>query len=379
MIPAMLEGPPNEEQSEVRQPRRWLKWAMPVGAAVLVAGVVVGIVLAQQPSDTPPVATGPKQEWKPRFMVTVSRSDDSSWFDIFDTTKTGQQDPIASAEPPSPTAGKVASIVGGPGRTFVAAAVKTKPCETVLYQFTLTDDGHAKDVAPVTGGTIPALAAGLAVSPDGRRIAYATAPCGEKEVNSPAVTTPATMAVLDTVTGHHRTWTMTKPMIVGELVWASDNHTLGYTTSELTQTPPPANGSRKVSAATVGKVQARALDVDAEGTDLLAGRVLLDAAAEDGRLTMAVMNPDGRTGFGMLQKKQPPSILMITYGEGQPMKVTSTVPAGPNGTLPMISIAGNDGPRYACLSGLDAFGREINGELRENALGRCSTAYETPR
>ncbi|MEV4314000.1 hypothetical protein [Actinocrispum sp. NPDC049592] len=368
----MLEGPPNEEQSEVRQPRRWLRWAMPIGAGVLVAGAVGGIVLAQQPSDAPSGATGPKQAWKPRFMVTASRSGGASWFDIFDTTKTGQQDPIASVEPPSPTAGSVASIVGGPGRTFVVAAVKTKPCETELYQFTLTDDGHAKNIAPVTGGTVPALAAGLAISPDGRRIAYATAPCGEKEADSPALATPTTMAVLDSVTGKRRTWTMTKPMILGELVWASDNHTLGYTTGEFTQ---PTNGSRKV---TVGKVQSRALDVDAEGSDLLSGRVLFDSAAEDGRLTMAVMNPDGRTGFGMLQKKQPPSILMFSYAEGQPMKVTSTVPAEPNGTVPMISIATNGGPRYACLSGLDAFGRESNGELRDRAMDRCSTAYETP-
>jgi hypothetical protein len=218
----------------------------------------------------------------------------------------------------------------------------------VLYRFKLTDDGHPQDITPITGGSTPALVAGLAISPDGRRIAYATAPCGDGPERSLPATTPITLAVLDS-TGQRRTWTSSRPTIVGHIVWAGDSRTVGYTTGEVTSPapptgPPPTNSRDVPRGVTVGAIQVRALHTEAPGTDLLAGRVLFGQSDEDGTVNTAVMARDGRTGFGVMHKGEPPSTVMFTFSEGQPMRVTSTIPADPKGSSVMVSLVGDDEP-----------------------------------
>jgi hypothetical protein len=389
VMPEQSEGPQVEDGAGQGKVRLW-RWAVPIAAAVLVAGVVIGIVLAQPREDSLPTAGGgwsSNHEGMPRFVVTagnsgdVSPTADSAWFQIHDVAEHGKQRLVASVQPPSPSAGEVKSVVAGPGRTFVVAAWRSQPCETVLYRFTMTDDGQAEDITPVTGGSTPALVAGLAVSPDGRRLAYATAPCGENPENSPPAKTLITLTALDTTTGQRNTWTPSRPAIVGEIVWASDSRTIGYTTGEVDSTPqpaspPPTSGRQASRDATVGAVQVRALHSEVPGTDLLAGRLLFNPSADDGTVSTAVMNPDGRTGYGVLHKEQPPSTVMFTFSEGQPMHVTSTIPENPNSAV-MVSVAGGDGPRYACLNGVDAFGRVSDGQLRKSSRGgrECSVAY----
>jgi hypothetical protein len=364
----------------------------PIGAAVLVAGVVVGIVVAQSSEDDPPAAGDGASErvWKPRFMVTAGKSGDvsgkaeSPWFQVHDIADGGRQRLVVSVPPPSPSSGEVKSIVAGPGRMFVVAAWRAKPCETVLYRFKLTEDGRPQDFTPITGGSTPALVAGLAISPDGRRIAFATAPCGDAPERSLPATTPITLAVLDS-TGQRRTWTSSGPTIIGNIVWADDSRTVGYTTGKVVSpvppTSPPPTSSRNVPRAeTVGAIQVRALHTEAPGTDLLAGRVLFDHSDEDGTVNTAVMARDGRTGFGVMEKGEPPSTIVFAFSEGEPMRVTSTIPADPKGNTVMLSVVGDSDPRYACLGGVDAFGRVSDGKLRSSSRGnlQCSAANETP-
>jgi hypothetical protein len=390
MIAAMLEEPEGPRNADGHGPLRRWRWAAPIGAAVLVVGVVVGMVVAQPSEDDLPAAGDgvPKHEWKPRFLVTAGRIGDvsgtaeSPWFQVHDIADGGRPRLVVSVPPPSPSGGEVRSVVAGPGRTFVVAAWRAKPCETVLYRFKLTDDGHPEDITPITGGTIPALVAGLAISPDSRRIAYATAPCGDAPERSLPDTTPITLAVLDS-TGQSRTWTSSRPAIIGNIVWADDSRTLGYTTGKVTSsappTDPPPTNSRDVPRG-VGAVQVRALHTEAPGSDLFASRVLFDQPDEDGTVNTAVMARDGRTGIGMMQKGEPPSTIVFTFSEGQPMRVTSTIPAAPKGTIGAVSLGGHDDPRYACLDGVDAFGRVSGGKLRSGSRStqRCSSAYETP-
>jgi hypothetical protein len=351
--------------------RRW-RWVLPIGAAALVAGVVVGIVVAAPRSDDAPAAGGSgksRQDWtQPRFVVTAkswgegSRSD--AWFQVYDLADGGHGRVVDAVEPPSASAGEVTSIVAGPDSTFVVAAWRVQSCETSLYRFTLTDDGHATELAPVTRKSIPALAAGLAISPDGRRIAYATGPCGDDPEHSPPATAPIALTVLDTTTGQHRTWTSSRPMIVGEIVWADDNRTVGYTTAEII----PAGG-------TVGPVQVHATDTENPDTDLLSGRVLFTQADPADVVTTAVMNVDGRTGYGALRTEQPPSTVLFTFGEGQPVQVTQTIPDDPD-SISAMSFADEAGPRYACLEGIDAFDRVDEHELTDDSSGSppCATA-----
>jgi hypothetical protein len=389
MIAAMLEEPEGPQDADGPKPARRWRWAAPIGAAVLVVGVVVGILVAQPSENDPPAAgsRAAKQEPKPRFMVSGDRSGavqgtaGSPWLQVYDLSINGQPPPVASVPPPSPTAGEVTSIVAGPDRTFVVAALRAKECETVLYRFRLTDDGQVENIEPVAGGTTPTLLAGLAISPDGRRIAYATAPCSDAPAERalPA-TTPITLAVLDP-TGQVRTWTSRRPTIIGQIVWAGDSRTIGYTTGEVTPpASPPPTGSRDVPrGARVGAIQVRALHTEAPGTDLLDSRVLFDQSDKDDTVETAVMGRDGRTGYGMLHRGQPPSTVMFTFGEGQPMRVTNTIPADPRGNTVMVSVVSGGEPRYACLDGVDAFGRADDGELRSSRGTRgCATAYDIP-
>jgi hypothetical protein len=342
-----------------------------------VVGVVVGVAVAAAPQDDDVPAAGgsgkSRQDWtQPRFVVTTDSlggdSGSAAWFQIYDLADGGKERVVDAVQPPSASAGEVTSIVAGPDNTFVVAAWRVRSCETSLYRFTLTDDGHAKDLAPVTRKSIPALAAGLAISPDGRRIAYATGPCGNNPESSPPATAPIALTVLDTTTEQHRTWTSSRPTIIGEIVWAGDNRTIGYTTAEII----PADE-------TVGAVQVHATDVENPDTDLLSGRVLFTQADRTDMVTTAVMSADGRTGYGALREEQPPSTVLFTFSEGQPIHVTETIPEEPN-SVSMMSFADDSGPRYACLGGIDAFGRMDEHKLADDSLGsrQCGAAYVGP-
>ncbi|NEA22084.1 hypothetical protein [Actinomadura bangladeshensis] len=57
------------------------------------------------------------------------------------------------------------------------------------------------------------------------------------------------------------------------------------------------------------------------------------------------------------------------------MRVTDTIPQKPN-TLTAIALTGGEGPQYACLDGLDAFVRVIEGRFTESSISTdCGIAY----
>jgi hypothetical protein len=148
-------------------------------------------------------------------------------------------------------------------------------------------------------------------------------------------------------------------------VWAQDSHTLGYATANI----DPSTTTRQagpLSAGTIDEVTVWALDTDAAGGNLLTGRVLLRVPGGDGVVTSAVMDRDGRSGFGVMLKGQPASTVLFSFAEAQPIRVTRTIPPSPNSAT-MVALS-TDGPRYACLSGIDAFGRVINGAFMAAAL-----------
>jgi hypothetical protein len=180
-------------------------------------------------------------------------------------------------------------------------------------------------------------------------------------------------------TGHRRTWTTDKLSIIGDIVWARDNHTIGYATASITQQaptslPPAATDSGLPPGDSVADVTVYALDTNFPGTDLLVGRILLHAPDDSGTVTTAVMNPDGRSGYGIMLKGRPASTALFSFTEGQPMRVTTTIPNSP---MMAVAVRTDDGPRYACLSGVDAFGRVIEGTLMAGASGlrACGVAY----
>ncbi|QXJ20267.1 hypothetical protein AGRA3207_000947 [Actinomadura graeca] len=351
---------------------RLRRWAAPMALAVLVAVSIGGVRLAvggHVPSAPPPHT----ESRDPRFLVGVGRAGPpgqeggrTPFVEVHALRADGYRRPADSVPAPR-SAGEAQEVVAGPGGTFVVASF-SRPCESHLHGFRLTGDGHVTGLVPLRGGTAPGLVAGTAVSPDGRRVAYATAPCGggPRLAGAPR----AAVTVLDTGTGRRRTWTAAGNTVVGHIVWAADGRTLGYTTSDVVPASPGGLPGGKVANGTV-----HALDTAAPGSDLGAGRVLFRAPAGAVTVTTAVMAPDGRTGYGVLRRGTPAATVLFTFAEGRGMRVTRTYPPDPN-KVQLFSFVSDDEPRHACLSGPDAFGRVIEGRFDADspATGRCTTA-----
>jgi hypothetical protein len=261
----------------------------------------------------------------------------------------------------------VQEILAGPGGRFVVAASRSGPCETRLFRFRLTGDGHVTGLAPMPGGVTPALVAGLAMNRRGDRLAYTTAPCAPNPPQAPAPANPprAALTVLDTATGSRRTWSAAGPSVIGEIVWARDGRTLGYTTGDVA----PAAGRD----AAVRNITVRATDTRDGGPSLREGRVLFRAPDGRGTVSSATMAPDGHSGYGVMSR--PDATVLFSFAEGEPMHVTNTIPHEP-GTGFVIGLSYSVEPRYACLNGLDAFGRAIDGRVQMtfSGFGHCDSA-----
>lgn len=215
--------------------------------------------------------------------------------------------------------------------------------------------------------SVPApRSAGLAMSPDGERLAYATASCAKTAQPQSAVT------VLDLGSGRRRTWSTAAPSLVGEIVWARDGRTLGYTIGDVR----PEVGPGPFHERGVGNVTVYALDTGGRGADLRGGRVLFRQPEDSGSVSTAVMNPDGRAGYGVMKKARPPSSVIFSFSAGKPMKVTQTIKTRPNFATAIV-FATDDQPRYACLGGVDSFGRVQDGRFADTSGSGpgCSVAY----
>ncbi|MEU9023385.1 hypothetical protein [Actinomadura sp. NPDC048394] len=393
----MIEEPdaPRTESGRRRHVRRW---AIPVALAVVVAGGATGARLAfggerHAPASASTTATTPADggtstatpQRKPRFWLMIStvadpatakrgtrRGRPSPWFQVRSAPSSGRSRVIASVPAPSPATGRAHQIVAAPDGTFVIASSRATPCESRLYRVGLTPRGRPARITPIRGGVTPALVAGLAISPDGRHIAYATEPCDPQSAkragagqqgSSPAIPASpphATLTMLDAATGNRRTWSASGSSVVGEIIWAGDNRTIGYTLGDVaapTATTPASPGP-DVNGPPVGGLAVHALDTTAVGTDLRSGRILFRAPGGSQVLTSVTMNLDGRTGDGVLEEGHPATTKLFKFGEGQPMRITKVFPPEP-GVMRAFSSGGP--PRYACATGIDAFGRVIRG------------------
>ncbi|TYK44360.1 PD40 domain-containing protein [Actinomadura decatromicini] len=362
------------DDSGGRDPVSWRvrRWAAPVALAAAVAGSVGAANLL---ADELPAASGAPAA-RPRFILTVGQSGSRSsgpepWFEVRSIPgPDGRAGLVDSVARPSPSAGAAAEILAGPGDTFVVVSTRDEPCESVLYRFRLTGDGRVKGVRPVNGGGTPARAAGPALSPDGDRIAFATAPCADAERPSAALT------VLDLRSGHRRTWSTPGAAVLGDIAWADDGRTLGYAVSDV---PPTASPEFESGVGRIGRDVANttvyALDTRAKGADLRAGRVLFRQPDGPGVVTAAVMDQDGRTGYGVM--KEPGRTIMFGFAEGKPMRVTHTTETKA-GSVDFVALSTvGDRPRYACVGGIDAFGRVVDGDLvaANGGARQCGSAF----
>ncbi|TMQ90932.1 hypothetical protein ETD83_33195 [Actinomadura soli] len=376
------------DEPQDREPPSWRlrRWAAPIALAASVAVSIGAVQLLADGGGSSGPGLGGRE---PRFVLSVGgirtspRQDGepTPWIRVEAFRRDGRYRPVDSVRPPSPSAGEAREILGGPDGTFVVASTRDEPCESRLYRFTLTGGGRATGIAPLTGDVVPARVGGLAMSPDGAKLAYTTAPCADgREPAGSAPRPGASVTVLDLGSGHRRTWSTPGPALVGQIVWAEDDRTLGYVLSDIRQDATPGidvgSGGPGEPARDIGNAAVHALDTEARGADLRAGRVLFrqpDAAAV---VTSAVMEPDARGGYGVMQKGDPATTLFFGFEEGEPMRVTHTIAPKAGVAQSVALVASHDPPRYACLTGVDPFGRAVGGDLSDLAdIALCGTAW----
>ncbi|TDC67032.1 hypothetical protein E1200_15690 [Actinomadura sp. GC306] len=351
------------------------RWAAPVAMAVTVAASIGAVqVLAGEPRAS---GTPARAGEEPRFLLSAGRMGHPAqvrgpepWFEVRAIRQGGVGGPVDSVRPPSPSAGRVRELVAGPGGDFFAVSSREQPCETRLYRFRLTAGGQVTGIEPLPGGVVPSRVAGLAISPDGDRVAYSTAPCDD------GARPRAALTVRELGSGDVRTFGTAGPTLIGEIVWAADNRTVGYTIGDVGPDEPSGTSRPGMSGRDIGNVAVHALDSGLRGADLRGGRVLFQQPDGAGDVSGALMDPDGRTGHGVIRKGDPQDIIFFTFAEGEPMRVTQTIPGEPN-TWHLIALTSEDRPRYACLGGIDSFGRAANGRFQASPYGvrDCGTAH----
>lgn len=362
-----------------REPWSWRvrRWAAPVALAAAAAAYAGAANLLADEHVTP---GAPRADFaRPRFFLTVGRTGGgpqdagpAPWFEVRSIQgqgRDGRARLVDSVPRPSPDAGEAREILAGPRNTFVVVSTRDDPCESRLYRFRITAAGRARGIGLVRGSVTPARAAGPAIGPDGDRIAFATAPCADVPPRGAALT------VLDLRSGDRRTWSTPGPAVIGEVAWSDDGRTLGYAVSDV---PPTASAEPGDGLGGLGRDVADtavyALDTRAKGADLRAGRVLFRQPDGPGVVTTAVMDEDGRTGYGVL--KDPARVSTFVFAEGEPMRVTRTFETKRT-TIDLIATSSGGRPRYACLGGIDAFGRVTDGDLvaSRGGLPHCGSAY----
>ncbi|MFF5233530.1 hypothetical protein [Dactylosporangium sp. NPDC000521] len=311
--------------------RRWA-WSL------LVLGLVAFGVRYEDPRST---TVGYQVAVEARWPQT----EPAHWVQVFRFDPTGQVLTGLAERPPG--AGEAVEVTAGPDRMVVVVAEQVDRCGSLLFRFRLSADGQVRGLTPIAGGPVPAEIAGVAISPDRRQLGYAARPCSGEGIS---------LVVHQLTTGDRRTWSASGGPLIGEIVWAGDNRTLGYAVTD-----PALTG-----------IAVHALDTRAAGDDLRAGRVLFRARTSDGTIRMAVMNSDGRSGFAIRETDEGTDSLAFTAGE--PARVVQHTPRDPN-VLTAFAYSFSGPRRFACLTSIDAFGGIDSRMRRRSPSSRCTTAW----
>ena len=185
------------------------------------------------PAASRGILTSPPASDTPRFYVTVSIAPSGADSLVVRDTATGKI--VRRLDPPS---GAVFKTVAAPAgdRTFVTPVASSSGCTSQLYQFQLNGQGQPGPLVPLHI-TVPgnySESGDLAVTPDGRMIAYATYLCGRGV---------GEVGVIKLATRHVTVWTTSGPLLPAYLSLSADGSLLAYDTlpgARILNTSTPA-------------------------------------------------------------------------------------------------------------------------------------------
>jgi hypothetical protein len=217
--------------------RRWPGWLAPVAAAAAVAGVIIASLgvssLILRPARSGPANSSAVFAKVPRYFVAIPEVARRPV--VVGATATGAV--LGTIAPPKAHTEFTWVAAAGNGRTFVlGAAPKLHPGTSVpaprpvkFYRLVLDRSGHPGRLEPLPIPTETAIISGLALSPDGSKLAVSFLPAHRQGGSK--------IQVYSLATGARQEWVWPGRGTIGSVVilkgsgglqWEADNRTLMF-------------------------------------------------------------------------------------------------------------------------------------------------------
>jgi hypothetical protein len=230
-------------------PRRWPGWLAPLAAAAAVVGVIIASLAISGLIGRGHAGSGPANPSSvyakvPRYFVAIPEVSGRA---VVGATATGAV--LETVAPPKPHEVFTWVAAAGDGRTFVLGAsprlrrgeAVPAPRPVTFYRLALGRSGHPGRLVPLPIPTETAIISGLALSPDGSKLAVTYLP--------PHGQTGSKIEVFSLATGAGREWVWPGRGTIGSVVievgsgglqWEADNRTLMFELTTRTSDGWPA-------------------------------------------------------------------------------------------------------------------------------------------
>jgi hypothetical protein len=276
--------------------RRWRHRLLPLAAAAAVIAVAVSAVLVAGSKLAPAPAAAPVTAAVPRHYLTFTFVPDKQFHDL----------PVTEAVIRDTAAGKITGTVkimtrsfpasvaadaAPDGRSFILAIAEDAPKDEYrFFRLPVSAGGKPGHLTELPAYPVPvnAYLAGIALSPDGTRLAVSFS-YGLGATNSgPAKYMVGAVEVINLVTGTVRTWTAGMQQghwyQPGQPSWADGDRMIAFTWQQ----------AKSMSNDAMTMQGVRLLDTEAPGDNLADARMIMPAKAVHGTINSVLITPDGR-------------------------------------------------------------------------------------
>src|SRR6185437_11730866 len=276
--------------------RRWRQRLLPVAAAAAVIAVAVSAVLVAGPKLAPAPASAPVTAAVPRHYLTFTFVPDKQFHDLPVTeavireTATGKITGTVKIMTKSFPA-SVAADAAPDGRSFILAIAENAPKDEYrFFRLPVSASGKPGHLTELPAYPVPvnAYLAGIALSPDGTRLAVSFSYGLGATNGGPAKYMVGAVEVINLVTGTVRTWTAGMQQghwyQPGQPSWADGNRMIAFTWQQ----------AKSISNNAMTMQGVRLLDTEAPGHNLADARTIMPAKAVHGTINSVLITPDGR-------------------------------------------------------------------------------------
>jgi hypothetical protein len=275
---------------------RWRHRLLPIAAAAAVAVVAVGAVLVAGPKSAPAPASASGTAAVPQYYLTFTTVPDRAFQDLPETEAvvrdtatgkiTGTVKIFTDAFPAS-----VAATAAPDGRSFILGTREYgDKSEYRFFRLPISAGGTPGHLTELPAYPVPvnAYIAGIALSPDGARLAVSYSYGTGKGKDGGSTAMFGAVEVINLDTGAVRIWTADMQQghwyQPGQPSWADGNQMISFTWQQ----------AKSLSNNSMTMEGVRLLDTGASGDNLADARTIMPATAVSGTINSTLIIPDGR-------------------------------------------------------------------------------------